>query len=124
MRLRRQYSTFRRQDSCEDDPMWVRLAEWMIREIPNLKAGSPIREIGVRMRGVVTPARPDAPNEMATVRTGRPHEVVYGLTGPIVGAPRDVDTGSRHLGVEFAVAIGANTPAGDPFQGSVRACLS
>ena len=99
--------------------MWVRIMDWMLadNEPPRPGAGSLLRSVGVRVRGVVTAAdsaTPDGVAEVLDADSADLHQRVYALTG-IAGDGQDVwtNTGRRrerhqHSGAEFVLTVGAD----------------
>ena len=100
-----------------DVPVWVRVEDWMLveNEPPRPDAGSLLRAVGVRVRGVVTAAdgaTPDGVTEVSEADGSDPYQKVYALTGTASDA-QDVWTnttrwrrGSQHAGVEFVLTVG------------------
>ena len=91
--------------------MWVRLSEYMIvdGEPPMPQVGMVLTGLGLRARGEVTPAPADLPDGIVAIKSDQPRDVVYQVTGRIVG-PRDFITdggrGSVHAGMGFVVHVG------------------
>ena len=92
--------------------MWVRLSGWMIAdEEPSLpRAGSVLADLGLRVRGDVTPAPPGAQDGVVEIQANKPYEVMYRLTGSR-GEPTDYAAdfgrGSEHAGVELVLTVGS-----------------
>lgn len=92
--------------------MWVRLSSWMIAdEEPSLPhAGSVLVNLGLRVRGDVTPAPLGAQDGVVESQADKPHEVMYQLTGSR-GEPTDYAAdfgrGSEHAGVELVLTVGS-----------------
>jgi hypothetical protein len=98
--------------------VWVRVKEWMLAddELPKPAAGSPLRSVGIRVRGVLTapgPASADEVREVSESRIAKPSRVAYSLTG-IASDIRDVRInterrGQGHdVGTEFVLTVGAH----------------
>lgn len=99
----------------DDGQMWVRVMDWLIAdgEPPLPEVGSVLAGVGLRVRGEVQPAPSSSLDGIVEAQGGRPHEVVYRLTGR-VNQPRDykVSTGRqsrrRHAGAEFVLTVGSD----------------
>ncbi len=104
----------------DDLSMWVRVADWMLLEDEPSRpdAGSVLRGVGVRLRGVVAAAdsaTPDGVVEVCEADDSDPHLSMYSLTGTASDAA-DVWTNTtrsrwrrgsnEHSGVEFVLAVG------------------
>lgn len=92
--------------------VWVRVAGWMIAdgEVPVPSRGDVLSHLGVRFRGEVAPAAPEASDGIEEFRQDpAPSGVTYRGTGRASGA-RDfyfeMDPGVRDRGTDFVLAVG------------------